>query len=96
MLAWLVYRATPHHLVTLQRCHRPRTDELDEWLAIAGDERDPMLRPGRLSGPLVVRLGQPVRITPTGRRLVLVQLEDRPLARPRELDVGDRQVLVIE
>jgi hypothetical protein len=95
VLAWLVYRATARHLVTLRPCGGPRIEELDEGLSIAGDERDPVLRPGRVSGPAVVRLGQPVRITPKGRRLALVQLEDRPLARARELEVGDRQVLVI-
>jgi hypothetical protein len=95
-LAWLLYRCAARELVTLRPRRGPRADALDEPLAIVGDERDPVLRRGRVRGPALVRLGQPVRITPTGRRLTLVQIEDRPLARARALEVSDRQVLVIE
>src|SRR3954454_25025071 len=95
-LAWLSYRCSARQLVTLRPHRGPIADALDEPLAIVGDERDPVLRRGLVRGPVLVRLGQPVRITPTGRCLTLAQIEDRPLARARELEVGDRQMLVIE
>jgi hypothetical protein len=95
-LAWLLYRCAARELVTLASRRGPRADALDEPLAIVGDERDPVLRRGRVTGPVTVQLGQPARITPTGRCIALAQIEDRPLARARELEVGDRQLLVIE
>jgi hypothetical protein len=95
-LAWLLYRSTPRDLVALQPTRGPSVEALAEPLAVASDERCPWLQRGRVAGPASVWLGQPARITPTGRRLHLVQLDDRPLSRARELEVGERQVLVIE
>jgi hypothetical protein len=96
-IAWLLLRASPSRLVTLQPVARQRPEALEHRVPAVGDERDARLRAGRLRGPAVVLLGQQVSVTARGRRVHVQQLEhDRPLTRPRELRLGECQVLVIE
>jgi hypothetical protein len=95
LAAWLVFRLGPRHLVALGHVQRVQHYELD-LIAVATDERTASYPPGQVPGPATVLLRQPARLTVSRGDARLRQLEDRPMSRPRQLDLAAGQRLVIE
>lgn len=92
--AHVVYRCSPRRLVAFSGA--PSTGA-PEWspMAVVADERGTSFVRGVVEGPASVVLRQPARAELLRATVRVRQLEDRPLFRPRtvELDAGQRMVL---
>ena len=84
----------PRRLVGLERAPRVDVPERHE-VVLVPDERGPDYEAGVVRGPLRARLRQPARVTVRATKAELRQLDDRPMFRLRELEIDDRQSLVV-
>jgi hypothetical protein len=93
--AHVVYRCSPRRLVAFAPA--PPT-AAPHWLpmAVVADERGASYARGVIQGPATVVLRQPARVKLLRAKAHVRQLEDRPLFRPRtvELEAGQRVVFV--
>jgi hypothetical protein len=94
LAAYVVFRLGPRRLVGLQRSCGVGLARLDD-VTIAPDEFLPVYRAGTIVGPARLLLRQPARIEVKGRRIAVKQLADRPMLRARELQLADRQRVVV-
>lgn len=78
LLARLMFLLSPKHLVGLGPDRRAAVRAVGE-LAIVPDETSAAYWPGTVVGPARVLLRQPARLTASGRRVEVRQLEDRPM-----------------
>ena len=94
LAARLVFLGRPRRLAALQRSPGGSTVRLAD-ITIGPDETDAAYRRARVVGPARAVLRQPARASIRGNTIEVEQVEDRPMFRPREVQLGAGQVVIL-